>query len=51
MPELKPLWEIQLLDGRRRVLEIKLREGQMSGDLKEAKNEIDKRNQEKKYKG
>ena len=42
MPELKPLWEIQLLDGRRRVLEIKLREGQMSGDLKEAKNEIEK---------
>jgi len=42
MPELKPLWEIQVLDDRRRVLEIKLREGQMSGALKELKNEIEK---------
>ena len=31
MPELKPLWEIQLLDGRRRVLEIKLREDRCRG--------------------
>ncbi|OPZ72752.1 MAG: putative zinc ribbon domain protein [Firmicutes bacterium ADurb.Bin456] len=42
MPELKPLWEVQVLDVQRRALEIKLKEGQMSGDLRDLKNEIEK---------
>lgn len=42
MPELKPLWEVQLLDVQRRALEIKLKEGQMSGGLRDLKNEIEK---------
>ena len=41
MPELKPLWEIQVLEGQKRALEIKLREGQMSRDLKDLKNDIE----------
>ena len=41
MPELRPLWEIQLLDGQKRELEHKLREGQMSGELKALKLEIE----------
>lgn len=41
MPELKPLWEIQALDSQRKSLEVKLREGQMSGELKTLKNEIE----------
>lgn len=42
MPELRDLWEIQVLDGQRKALEVKLREGQMSGELKSLKNEIEK---------
>lgn len=41
MPELKLLWEIQALDGQRKTLELKLREGQMSGELKTLKNQIE----------
>ncbi|HOV80087.1 MAG TPA: C4-type zinc ribbon domain-containing protein [Bacillota bacterium] len=41
MPELRPLWEVQLLDEQRRELEQKLREGQMSEELKALKNEIE----------
>lgn len=41
MPELKLLWEIQVLDGQRKALEIKLREGQISGELKALKSEIE----------
>ena len=41
MPELKPLWEIQTLDGQRKALETKLKEGQMSGELRALKNEIE----------
>jgi len=41
MPDLKQLWEIQVLDGQRKALEQKLREGQISGELKKLKNEIE----------
>ncbi len=41
MPDLKPLWEIQLLDGQRKALEQKLREGQISGELKSLKADIE----------
>lgn len=41
MLDLKPLWEIQALDGQRKALEIKLKEGQISKDLKALKGEIE----------
>jgi len=41
MPDLKQLWEIQLLDGQRKALEQKLREGQFSGELKSLKADIE----------
>ncbi|NLI12134.1 zinc ribbon domain-containing protein [Pelotomaculum propionicicum] len=41
MPDLKQLWEIQLLDGQRRALEQKLREGQISGELRTLKTDIE----------
>lgn len=41
MPELKELWEIQVLDKQRKELEMQLREGQMSGDLKSLKSKIE----------
>lgn len=41
MPELKPLWEIQVLDGQRKALELKLREGQMSEELKALRGDIE----------
>lgn len=41
MLELKLLWEIQVLDGQRKALEIKLKEGQISEELKALKNEIE----------
>lgn len=41
MLDLKPLWEIQLLDGQRKELEIKLKEGQYSKELKALKREIE----------
>ncbi|MDD4238725.1 MAG: C4-type zinc ribbon domain-containing protein [Desulfotomaculaceae bacterium] len=41
MLDLKPLWEIQVLDGQRKALEIKLKEGQISKDLKTLKVEIE----------
>jgi predicted nucleic acid-binding Zn-ribbon protein len=42
MFDLKSLWEVQVLDGQRKTLEIKLREGQISKDLKAIKGEIEK---------
>lgn len=42
MPDLRPLWEVQMLDAQRRELESKLREGQLSGELKALKTEIDR---------
>lgn len=41
MPDLKQLWEIQVLDGQRKALEQKLREGQISGELKSLKADIE----------
>ncbi|MFA4885540.1 MAG: C4-type zinc ribbon domain-containing protein [Desulfotomaculaceae bacterium] len=41
MPDLKQLWEIQMLDGQRKALEQKLREGQFSGELKSLKADIE----------
>lgn len=41
MLDLKPLWEIQVLDGQRKSLEIKLKEGQISKELKALKSEIE----------
>jgi len=41
MLDLKPLWEIQVLDGRRKALETKLKEGQISKDLKALRGEIE----------
>ncbi|TEB15422.1 putative zinc ribbon domain protein [Pelotomaculum sp. FP] len=41
MLDLKPLWEIQLLDSQRKALEIKLKEGQISKDLKALRGEIE----------
>lgn len=41
MPDLKLLWEIQVLDGQKRALEQKLREGQFSEELKSLKAEIE----------
>lgn len=45
MPELKVLWEIQMLDSQRKRLETQLREGQMSGELRSLKAEIEDRQQ------
>jgi hypothetical protein len=42
MPDLKLLWEIQVLDGQKKALEQKLREGQYSEELKSLKAEIEK---------
>lgn len=41
MLELKELWEIQALDRQRKELELQLREGQISGDLKSLKSKIE----------
>lgn len=41
MPDLKLLWEIQVLDGQKRSLEQKLREGQISEELKSLKADIE----------
>lgn len=41
MPELKPLWEIQVLDGQRKALELKLKEGEMSEELKALRGDIE----------
>lgn len=41
MPDLKQLWEIQVLDGQRKALEQKLREGQISGELRSLKTDIE----------
>lgn len=41
MLDLKPLWEIQVLDGQRKALEIKIKDGQISKDLKNLKKEIE----------
>jgi predicted nucleic acid-binding Zn-ribbon protein len=41
MLDLKPLWEIQVLDGQRKALEIKLKEGQISKDLKALRSKIE----------
>lgn len=41
MPELKVLWEIQALDKQRKKLEAELREGQISGELRFLKAEIE----------
>lgn len=41
MPDLKLLWEIQVLDGQKRSLEQKLRGGQISEELKSLKADIE----------
>ena len=41
MPDYKLLWEIQVLDDQKRALEQKLREGQMSDELKSLKADIE----------
>lgn len=41
MLDLKPLWEIQVLDGQRKALEIKLKEGNISKDLKALRSKIE----------
>lgn len=41
MPDFKMLWEIQMLDGQRKALEQKLKEGQISGELKSLKTDIE----------
>lgn len=42
MPDLKLLWEIQVLDGQKRALEQKLKGGQISEELKSLKADIEK---------
>lgn len=42
MPDLKMLWEIQVLDGRKRALEKKLKGGQIAEELKFLKADIEK---------
>lgn len=41
MPDLKLLWEVQALDGRKRILEQKLRGGQIAEELKSLKADIE----------
>lgn len=41
MPDLKLLWEIQLLDEQRKELESKLKEGELVEELKSLKSEIE----------
>jgi predicted nucleic acid-binding Zn-ribbon protein len=41
MLDLKPLWEIQVLDGQKKKLEINLKDGQISKDLKVLRGEIE----------
>jgi predicted nucleic acid-binding Zn-ribbon protein len=41
MPDFKQLWEIQMLDGQRKALEQKLKEGQIPGELKALKADIE----------
>lgn len=41
MPDLKLLWEIQVLDGQKRAMELKLKGGQLSEELKFLKAEIE----------
>ncbi|MBP7331753.1 MAG: putative zinc ribbon domain protein [Firmicutes bacterium ADurb.Bin373] len=41
MPDLKLLWEIQALDGRKRALEKKLKGGKMAEELKSIKADIE----------
>lgn len=41
MLDLKPLWEIQILDGQRKNLETKLKEGPIAKELKTLKGEIE----------
>jgi predicted nucleic acid-binding Zn-ribbon protein len=42
MPDLKLLWEIQVLDGQKRALEQKLKGGQIAEELKSLKADIEK---------
>ncbi|MDD4335039.1 MAG: hypothetical protein PHY77_05455, partial [Desulfotomaculaceae bacterium] len=42
MPDLKMLWEIQVLDGRKMALEKKLKGGQIAEELKFLKADIEK---------
>lgn len=46
MLDLKPLWEIQVLDGQRKALESKIRDGQISKDLKSLRREIEQGREE-----
>ncbi|BAF59096.1 MAG: hypothetical protein HPY89_03430 [Pelotomaculum sp.] len=41
MSDLRPLWELQVLEGQRRALELKLREGQAPAELKALRDEIE----------
>ncbi|RJQ28523.1 MAG: hypothetical protein C4589_06380 [Peptococcaceae bacterium] len=41
MPDVKLLWEIQILDEKRKELESKLKEGELLGELKSLKNLIE----------
>lgn len=41
MPDLKPLWEVQLLDGQKKALELELKEGKLAKELKLLKHEFE----------